>query len=83
MAPENINLYLNIYVVYDAFVQVVAIEAVMSVIGMFALNNVTWVHMKKCIPFVGDTDHYAYSGRIFWNWKQTRCLSFRRRSRKM
>ena len=60
---ENIRQYTNISVVYDAFVQVVAIEAVMSVIGIFApstcnLNNITLDHMKMYIAFAGDTDFF-------------------------
>ena len=58
---ENIKQYTNISVVYDAFVQVVAIEAVTSVIGIFDastcnLNNITKDHLRTFFAFAGDTD---------------------------
>ena len=44
-----------------------AIEAVVSVIGMFApstgnLNNVTLDHMKMYMAVAGDTNHFSYTG---------------------
>ena len=62
-ALENIKQYTNISVVYDAFVQVVAIEAVMSVIGTTCnLNNITMDHLKTFFAFAGDTDEFATTG---------------------
>ena len=75
-ALENVKQYTNITVVYDAFVQVVAIEAVMSVIGIFDpstynLNNITLDHLKTYFAFVGDTDHFddefATTGSEGWD----------------